>query len=87
MDDDLQQAVPFTEDELAVARRYAVVIQWSPEDKVYIAEVPQLRGAKTHGTTPAEAADMAAEVAALWLRMAIRTGASVPDPRPLQVTA
>jgi predicted RNase H-like HicB family nuclease len=87
MDDDLQQAVPFTKEELVVARRYAVVIQWSPDDKVYIAEVPQLRGAKTHGSTPAEAADMAAEVAALWLRIAKRTGSSIPDPRPLQLTA
>jgi predicted RNase H-like HicB family nuclease len=65
MDDDLQNAVPFTDKELAAARRYAVVIQWSPEDQAYIAEVPQLPGAKTHGSSPAEAAEMAAEAAAL----------------------
>lgn len=87
MDEDLRNAVPYTEEELESARQFAVVIQWSPEDQVYIAEIPQLRGAITHGETPAEAAEMATEAAALWIRMARSTGEQIPSPKHLLLTA
>jgi len=70
MDPELAGTEPLSEDELSEARRYRLVIQWFAEDAVYNAEVPQLPGAKTHGATLAEAAEMAAEVAELWIRMA-----------------
>ena len=87
MDPELAGAKPFSEEELADARRYSLVIQWSPEDAVFIAEVPQLPGAKTHGATPAEAAEMAAEVAALWIRMAKLWHEAIPEPHVLKAIA
>src|SRR5918996_4015960 len=54
----------YTDEELAEASRYEIVIHWSEEDQVYIASVPELTGVVTHGNTPAEAAENAVEVAA-----------------------
>lgn len=87
MNDASTKAAPFSEEELAEARRFSVVIQWSPEDGVFIANVPQLPGARTHGATPAEAADMAAEVAALWIRMAKQGNETIPEPHALKAIA
>ena len=36
-------------------RYYSILIQWSDEDQVYIATVPELPGCKTHGRTYEEA--------------------------------
>jgi len=70
-----------TPEQLAEARRYSVEVHWSPEDQVFIAEVPELSGAKTHAETPAEAVEMAHEVAALWLSAARHLGRDIPAPR------
>ena len=48
-----------TSEQIAEARHYRVEVHWSPEDQVFIAEAPELRGAKTHADTPAEAVEMA----------------------------
>jgi predicted RNase H-like HicB family nuclease len=58
---------PFTAEELAEASRYEIVIHWSEEDQVYITSVPELAGTKTHGNSPAEAAEKGVEVAAHWI--------------------
>lgn len=80
---DTQQCIDFgdiTPEQLSEARRYKVELHWSPEDQVFIAEVPELPGAKTHADTPAEAVDMAHEVAALWLSTARHMGRAIPAP-------
>jgi predicted RNase H-like HicB family nuclease len=87
MDEDLKGAVSYTDEELEFARQFAVMIQWSPEDQVFIAQIPQLPGAVTHGTTPAEAADMATEAAALWIRTARLSGEAIPSPEVPNVDA
>lgn len=49
-------------DEVAAkVRRYAVVIEWSDIDRVFVATVPDL-GVHTHGDTREEAAKHAGEV-------------------------
>ena len=35
--------------------RYEVIIYWSAEDKVFVAEVPELPGCAAHGKSPARA--------------------------------
>ena len=70
-----------TPDQLAEASQYSIVIRWSPEDQIFIAEVPELNGAKTHGASAAEAAEMVTEVAALWLDMARDLGWDIPKHR------
>lgn len=87
MDDELSGTEPFSVEELAEASHFSVVIQWSPEDGVFIADVPQLPGARTHGRTPAEAVEMAAEVAALWVRMAKQASEPIPEPHVVKAIA
>jgi predicted RNase H-like HicB family nuclease len=56
-----------TSDELAEARRYAIVIGWSPEDDAFVVSVPDIPGLHTHGVTREEAATMAEEAIAVWI--------------------
>jgi len=51
-----------TEEQLMAVRRYALVIEWSDEDQVFLATAPDLSGARTHGSSRAEAALMGEEV-------------------------
>jgi predicted RNase H-like HicB family nuclease len=59
----------------AKARRYAMVIEWSDEDELFLVSIPDFPGAHTHGRTRAEAAAMGEEVIALLL-----DGAAQPPP-------
>jgi predicted RNase H-like HicB family nuclease len=54
-----------TLEELTEARRYAIVIEWSAEDDVFVVSVPDIPGLHTHGDTHEEAATMAAEAIAV----------------------
>jgi predicted RNase H-like HicB family nuclease len=56
-------------------RRYAMVIEWSDEDELFLVSIPDFPGAYTHGRTRAEAAAMGEEVIALLL-----DGAAKPPP-------
>jgi predicted RNase H-like HicB family nuclease len=79
--DDERDPIPFSEDELAEARRYSMLVQWSPEDDAWIVTVPELGNAKTHGATPAEAVEMGADLVATYLDYGRRHGEEVPAPR------
>jgi predicted RNase H-like HicB family nuclease len=79
--DDERGPNPFSDDELAEARRYSMLVQWSPGDDVWIVTVPELDGAKTHGTTPTEAVAMGADLVASYLDYCRRRGEPVPAPR------
>ena len=48
-------------------RRYAMVIEWSDEDQLFLVSIPDFPGAHTHGRTRAEAAARGEEVIALLL--------------------
>ena len=48
-------------------RRYALVIEWSDEDQLFLVSIPDFPGAHTHGRTRAEAAEMGEEAIALLL--------------------
>ena len=58
-------------------RRYAMVIEWSDEDQLFLVSIPDFPGAHTHGRTRAEAAAMGEEVIALLLH----GEANPPPPR------
>jgi len=72
---------PITEEELTEARRYTMVVQWSPADNLFIVTVPELGNAKTHGATPAEAIAMGAELAATVVSAHRALNEPVPLPR------
>ena len=67
--------------------RYPMAIEWSEEDGVYVATVPDLPGCMAHGRTPAKAAAEAQVAIAGWLEAAGELGRPIPAPRShLQVT-
>ena len=79
--DDERDPIPFSDEELAEARRYSMLVQWSPEDEAWIVTVSELGDAKTHGATPAEAVEMGADLVASYLDFCRRRGEPVPAPR------
>lgn len=61
--------------------RYEVIIYWSSEDQVYVAEVPELAGCTAHGKSPARALAEAQHAISLWLDTAREFGDSIPEPK------
>jgi predicted RNase H-like HicB family nuclease len=67
MGENVDAANPTAEAEWEKVRRYAMVIEWSDEDQLFLVSIPDFPGAHTHGRTRAEAATMGEEVIALLL--------------------
>jgi|ERR1051325_5690147 predicted RNase H-like HicB family nuclease len=61
--------------------KYRVVIYWSDEDDVFIAEVPELPGCITHGDTQADALTNADQAVQGWIDTARLFGDTIPQPR------
>ncbi len=61
--------------------KYEVIIYWSKEDSVFIAEVPELPGCIAHGETQAIALAQVNEAIELWIDTAIEFGDAVPEPK------
>ena len=59
--------------------KYEVVIYWSAEDQLFIAEVPELLGCMAHGDSRAEALRNAEDAIDLWIEVAQRRGRPVPE--------
>jgi len=61
--------------------KYEIVLYWSEEDQAYIAEVPELPGCITDGTTYEEALKNAEVVIKEWIETAKELGRVVPEPK------
>jgi len=61
--------------------KYEVIIYWSREDQVFVAEVPELPGCMAHGATQQEALSNANEAIQLWIDTAEEFGDPVPEPK------
>jgi predicted RNase H-like HicB family nuclease len=61
--------------------RYKIIIYWSNDDQVFIAEVPELPGCMAHGDTHADALANVNEAIHLWIDTAIEFGNPVPEPQ------
>jgi predicted RNase H-like HicB family nuclease len=61
--------------------KYEVIIYWSNEDQIFMAEVPELPGCMAHGDTKAEALANADEAVQLWLDTAVEFGDAIPEPK------
>jgi predicted RNase H-like HicB family nuclease len=59
--------------------KYEVIIYWSDEDQVFVAEVPELAGCSAHGTTQETALANAQEAIRLWIDTAQEFGDPVPE--------
>ena len=61
--------------------KYEIIIYWSREDEVFVAEVPELPGCMAHGNTQQEALSNADEAIQLWIDTAEEFGDPVPEPK------
>ena len=61
--------------------KYEVIIYWSEEDQVFIAEVPELPGCAAHGDSPESALASCEEAIELWLDTAKEFGRPTPEPK------
>ncbi len=61
--------------------KYEIVIYWSKEDDVFIAEVPELAGCMADGNTYIEAVENVQEVIQQWIETAKEIGRPIPEPK------
>jgi antitoxin HicB len=66
------------------ASHYSVIIQWSPEDRLYVVTLPEWGGCHTHGATYEEAAKNAREVLELLIEDEKSAGNELPTPHEFQ---
>jgi predicted RNase H-like HicB family nuclease len=59
---------------------YPIFLRWSDEDKLWIAEVPDLPGCLAHGESREAALKAAEEAQGLWLEVATEEGREIPPP-------
>lgn len=61
--------------------KYEIIIYWSDEDQVFVAEAPELSGCMAHGDSHEEALLNVKEAIQLWLDTAREFGHPVPEPK------
>ena len=61
--------------------RYEVIIYWSKDDQVFIAEVPELPGCAADGVSYKEALEKVEVVIQEWIKTAKELGRSIPEPK------
>ena len=61
--------------------KYEIIIYWSNEDEAYIAEVPELPGCITDGTTLKEVLENVTQVIEEWIETAKELDREIPEPK------
>jgi len=61
--------------------RSAMLLEWVPEDEIYVVTVPELPGCLTHGRTLEEAIDQGKDAIESWIDAARARNIRIPDPR------
>ena len=61
--------------------RYEIIIHWDDEDKIFVAEVPELPGCMAHGKDYDDALSNIKEATELWIDTAKRYGDPIPKPK------
>ena len=61
--------------------KYEIIIYWSTQDQVIVAEVPELPGCMAHGDTHELALAHANDAIQLWIDTAREFGDPVPEPK------
>lgn len=62
------------------AHRYPIIVFWSEEDGVWIADAPDLRYCSAHGETPEEAVAELRTAMELWIEAVTEAGEELPKP-------
>lgn len=61
--------------------KYEVILYWSKEDDVFIAEVPELPGCMAHGSSQEQALKNVQDAITAWIDVAQENGDSIPEPK------
>ncbi len=61
--------------------KYEMIIYWSEEDQLFIAEVPELEGCMADGGSYQEAVKNAERIIAEWIETAVELGRYIPEPK------
>ncbi len=61
--------------------KYEIIIYWSREDEVFIAEVPELSGCIAHGYSSEDALKNVNQAIKLWIDTAKEFGDVIPEPK------
>jgi len=61
--------------------KYEIIIYWSEEDKLFLAEVPELDGCMADGKSYKEALENAEIIIKEWIEVAKESGRKVPEPK------
>ena len=61
--------------------KYEIIIYWSEEDQLFIAEVPELPGCMADGSTQQKALSNANKIMKEWLQTAKEIGRNIPSPK------
>ena len=69
-----------SDEELALARRYPMIVHWSPEYGAYVAEFPGLPGIGISGKTAVEAARKGEEIIVNYVTALLDAGRELPEP-------
>jgi len=65
--------------------KYEIILYWSTEDQVFVAEVPELPGCMAHGDSHEGALINVKEAVQLWIDTAEEFGDPVPEPKGLRL--
>ena len=61
--------------------KHGIILYWSDEDRIFIAQVPELSGCMAHGDTQESALANVKDAMELWLDTAREFGDPIPEPR------
>ena len=61
--------------------KYEIIIYWSEQDEIFVAEMPELKGCVAHGDTQDEALKQINIVAGEWMKIAKEKGWQIPEPK------
>ncbi len=61
--------------------KYEIIVYWSQEDQLFIAEVPELSGCMADGETQFDALKNVNLVIEEWIETAIHTKRNIPIPK------
>lgn len=61
--------------------KYEIILYWSREDQVFVAEVPELPGCTAHGASQEEALASVNQAIGLWIDTAREFGDPIPEPK------
>jgi predicted RNase H-like HicB family nuclease len=62
-----------------------MLIEWDPEDRIFVVTVPEFPGCQTHGHTYEEAVREGQEAIETWVAGALEDGQQLPQVKPFMV--